>query len=141
MSFFDTLSVILLNEEVLALHDWLCPKRINFRVKRMKLGFWFVWSVRNGKLDSCILPDGSVATDLWIKYLLVDGPDLVPFHQVVVAGRSLLKHEVAKSLGCHSSALNTLHSWESGIVPSVNMTFLDKPTELSLGKDCALQVQ
>jgi hypothetical protein len=91
-------------------------------------------SVLNNKFAGVFFIDANVSRSDRINNFLIDSPDLVPLHKVVVLGGSLIQHELLESINGHTLAHDTLHGGETRIVPSFDVFLVDEPVQLTLGE-------
>mmetsp|Transcript_106955 Transcript_106955/g.255250 ORF Transcript_106955/g.255250 Transcript_106955/m.255250 type:complete len:279 (-) Transcript_106955:565-1401(-) len=85
--------------------------------------------------------DDSIVRHSWVPgnnriyLLLVDCPNLVPFHHVGGLGHALRKHKVLQALHRHAAAQHTLHGGEAGVIPAIHVAVVHEPRQLPLGED------
>ncbi|KAH3670728.1 hypothetical protein OGAPHI_001243 [Ogataea philodendri] len=92
------------------------------------------WTLRELHVNKMVLGKSSVSWSNWINHLLVGRPNDVPVQVDNVLGWTLRDHKVPQSLNTHTSSSNTSDSWESWVVPVRNVLLVNKPLQLSLGK-------
>lgn len=83
----------------------------------------------------------SVFRSYRVDELFVDGPDLVPLHVNGALAEALRQDELAQTLHGHTAAQYTLHGRESRVIPSLHVTLVHEPGELSLRQHGLDEVQ
>eukprot|EP00760_Papus_ankaliazontas_P025414 PhM_4_TR269/c0_g1_i1/m.1599 len=95
----------------------------------------------DGAADVGCLRDGGVAGDAGVEDLRVEGPQLVPLHDVDDLGHALDLDELAQRLRVQTLAGERAHRGEAGVVPAVDGTVVHKLRQLALRHDRELHVE
>ena len=83
---------------------------------------------------STLLTNTSVSRRNRINNFLIISPYLVPLHQIVILGWSLLQHKLFQRVNSHTLAHNALDGGEARIIPPFNELLVNEPVELTFGE-------
>mmetsp|Transcript_95178 Transcript_95178/g.269400 ORF Transcript_95178/g.269400 Transcript_95178/m.269400 type:complete len:445 (+) Transcript_95178:1099-2433(+) len=133
-SILDLGCVLLVHPDVLAEHDQPLPHLRVLGVLLVHLSSGYGWPIEPQK-DGISPVDGRVPRHDRVDDLLVDGPDLVPLHQVRGLRHALGHDELLEAFHGHAPPEDTLDRGESRIAPTFDHALLNEHRELSLGED------
>eukprot|EP00123_Amoebidium_parasiticum_P015371 comp22933_c0_seq1/m.36331 comp22933_c0_seq1/g.36331 ORF comp22933_c0_seq1/g.36331 comp22933_c0_seq1/m.36331 type:complete len:322 (+) comp22933_c0_seq1:2467-3432(+) len=135
------LSIIPLNHNLAAKPEGSAAQLRVLLVQRYALAVGCGWATGQRHRHGFALVERSEPLGNGVDDLLVDGPDLIPFHQVVASATALRQNKLLQTLNGQTMAQDTSDSREAWVIPPLDRSILHKPRQLSLAHERVCHVQ